>query len=42
LTVPKATGWEKVSEIELFDATFWAPLAGVDDLTKNALDAVRS
>jgi hypothetical protein len=28
------TGSENVTEIDVFDATFWAPAAGVDDLTK--------
>jgi hypothetical protein len=28
------TGWENVTEMAVFGATFWAPAAGVDDLTK--------
>jgi hypothetical protein len=34
VTLPRATGSENVTEIDVFDATFCAPAAGEDDLTK--------
>ncbi len=33
-TLPKVTGWENVTEMVVFDGTFWAPDEGVTDLTK--------